>query len=401
MAFSLAIVIYCLFVLFTCSVVWISKDAAYRGRFQNSMSNQEAPVQYCAGSSDWSPSPPAPSSHYPKSARTVFDLPLSSDSLYLFARGSLAHGSATILADAQEGADKVRVDVIVSYYTDEGLDHAKVCSLQRQSGQNGVGIFTPKLRDYSREERLRFDIVVHFPAQHSHLLVNAFETTLPMFSHTVADIANSVEFRRLSLMSSNMPINVSSLHAHHATLATSNSPITGSFHASTSLVLSTSNAPITAQVGLLNHPAGNATGLIMTTSNAYIDSSISLSSSQDKKGSFNVNATTSNGPLKLKYKTSPVDSILYSSARTCNSPVDVVHHSAFEGTISLVSTIFSPFIDKKNVEDPSGQGRLRSLEVVEGGRGAVTGVVYWGADKTNMTGFTEIMTTNSPVHLRV
>jgi hypothetical protein len=118
-------------------------------------------------------------------------------------------------------------------------------------------------------------------------VVKAFETELPLFVHTVGDIAKTVEFRRLSLMGSNMPMTVTvsgpryfaffvlqfkmslkSLHAHHAKLATSNRPITGSFNASTSLELRTTNAPITANVGLLNDPAGKAaTDLIMATSN--------------------------------------------------------------------------------------------------------------------------------------
>ena len=131
-----------------------------------------------------------------------------------------------------------------------------------------------------------------------------------------------------------------------------------------------------------------------------IDSAIDLTSLRISKGSFNVNATTSNQSLKLKYGTSPVDSVLRSRAQTSNSPATVSHHSAFEGAISLVSTLFSPFIDKEDVEDLSGRGRHRSLEVFKTTRGIVTGVVYWGA-KEEVRGFTEIRTTNSPVRLHL
>jgi len=139
----------------------------------------------------------------------------------------------------------------------------------------------------------------------------------------------------------------------------------------------------------------------MCTLDSHIKSSISLVSSKTTNGSFNVNATTSNQPLMLNYDTSPVDSILHSRARTSNSPATVSHHSAFEGTIALQSTIFPPSIDKREVEDPSGQGRHRSLEISRVARGVLAGVVYWGMDRKEITGFTEVISTNSPVHLQV
>ena len=112
-----------------------------------------------------------------------------------------------------------------------------------------------------------------------------------------------------------------------------------------------------------------------------------------------MNATTSNQPLNLKYDASPVDSILCSRVQSSNSPATVTHHGAFEGTVSLMSTILLPAIDKMDVEDPSGQGRHRSLET-RATMGTVTGVVYWGARKKVM-GYTEIKTTNSPAHLHL
>jgi hypothetical protein len=132
-----------------------------------------------------------------------------------------------------------------------------------------------------------------------------------------------------------------------------------------------------------------------------IYSSISLTSSKTTNGIFNVKATTSNQPLELNYDTSPVDSIVYSKALTSNSPASVSHHSAFEGKIALKSTIFHPSVDKKDVIDPSGQGRHRSLEVLEAAGGVLTGVVYWGAERKELRGFTQIISTNSPVHLQV
>jgi hypothetical protein len=80
------------------------------------------------------------SSSHPYAARINFDLPVSSDALYLFARGSLAAGTVTIV-DSKNASDTVQVDVIVNYYNQNALDRTNVCSLQRKSRQNGVGIF--------------------------------------------------------------------------------------------------------------------------------------------------------------------------------------------------------------------------------------------------------------------
>lgn len=102
---------------------------------------KKRPEQYCVRGSNWSMNNPAEAIQYPHSARVVFDLPVSSDALYLFAQGSLAQGNITLLADPQEGGDQVKVEVIVSYYTQTALDRAKLCSLQRKSGENGIGIF--------------------------------------------------------------------------------------------------------------------------------------------------------------------------------------------------------------------------------------------------------------------
>jgi hypothetical protein len=105
----------------------------------------DGPVQACVGGSDWLQSSPSRSSHYPQAAQAVFYLPVSSDALYLLARGSLVHGSA-IIVDSEEDEDKVKVEVVVSYYTQEALDRAKVCSLQRKPRENGVGIFVSDVR---------------------------------------------------------------------------------------------------------------------------------------------------------------------------------------------------------------------------------------------------------------
>lgn len=65
---------------------------------------------------------------------------MSSDALYLLARGSLSYGTVSI-KDSNHGGDKVRVDVIVNYYSEDALDRAKVCELRRGRNDRGVGMF--------------------------------------------------------------------------------------------------------------------------------------------------------------------------------------------------------------------------------------------------------------------
>ena len=100
----------------------------------------DGPAEACVRGSDWLQNSPSESSQYPQAAHADFYLPASSDALYFLARGSLANGSAKIV-DSEEDEDRVKVEVVVSYYTQEALDRVKVCSLQRKPGENGVGIF--------------------------------------------------------------------------------------------------------------------------------------------------------------------------------------------------------------------------------------------------------------------
>lgn len=81
------------------------------------------------------------------SARTSFKLPVKSDTLYVFARGSLAAGKITIVdsESVDGGEEDVVVSVHVRYYTSMALDRANVCQLSRRRGENGIGIFVSTL----------------------------------------------------------------------------------------------------------------------------------------------------------------------------------------------------------------------------------------------------------------
>lgn len=71
-----------------------------------------------------------------------FELPLSSDVLYLFSRGRLSQGNVHIVHDADwRNPSSVKVDVSLHHASTEILDRISVCQLERQEGHSGVGIF--------------------------------------------------------------------------------------------------------------------------------------------------------------------------------------------------------------------------------------------------------------------
>jgi hypothetical protein len=87
-----------------------------------------------------------PSSRFPHSAETSFDLPLSADNLFLLARGPQSYGAVNVASSSNIG-DQTKVHVTVSYYDRDVLKSgAKVCLIKRKNNEIGVGIF---VRNYT------------------------------------------------------------------------------------------------------------------------------------------------------------------------------------------------------------------------------------------------------------
>lgn len=77
-------------------------------------------------------------------AKVDFELPFSSSELLFFlSTGSLSHGSINVIEKEGDGAeqDTVDVSILVGFRSREALSRATVCSLEREEGQNGIGIF--------------------------------------------------------------------------------------------------------------------------------------------------------------------------------------------------------------------------------------------------------------------
>jgi len=158
---------------------------------------------------------------------------------------------------------------------------------------------------------------------------------------------------------------------------TTNAAISGSFNTSSSLTLSTSNAPIEVDVTAFNHDGIKA---FIATTNAQLAANFSLyaSPASSAPGIFDVRTFTTNAPLRVNYFESPLYSVLDAKAGTTNSPAYVRLHPAYEGSFTTTTTHFPSTIESlKDVEDPTGHGRVRKVNIDFQIKGVARGSVAW------------------------
>ncbi|KAJ3531475.1 hypothetical protein NM688_g7570 [Phlebia brevispora] len=337
---------------------------------------------------DYFVSNPEQTAHYPYVANTSVDLPVSSDLLYLLSSGALSNGVVEVTADGPSDSDVATVDVKLLYHHSEILEKAHVCLLQREEGKNGVGIFTPKhwhhhqRRDPHHSPFFAVKVSLPEPSGEEPLKINAFETNMSGFLHTLGDLDGVVDFETLVLRSANHPIFAKSVFAHVADVGTSNSPIYGNFTTSDSLILRSSNSPIVTNVTLINDGAADhATKLVMRSSNGHISSNLTLLSSTDDHtgGKFDVSVASSNSPIGIVYVDAPVDSVQKFLGHTSNSPARLTAHKTFEGKFFLRTSTWFPINVNHDdtVEDPAGKGRSRDVALKVVNRGVTEGTVRW------------------------
>lgn len=132
-----------------------------------------------------------------------------------------------------------------------------------------------------------------------------------------------------------------------------------------------------------------------------IEGIITLISNDTAKGSFNVNTTTSNNPIKIDYQYSPVDSTLIHTSRTSNSPALVSLHSAYEGLFSVETSLVEPSMQyDSQAKDPSGRHRKRWMELTNYDKRNVAGGLYWDSKNPGVQyGSVSITTSNAPADL--
>lgn len=337
----------------------------------------------------------------PRSSSASFDLPLSSDKLFLYSRGATAGSFKLVQSpdiDPSEGV--ARVVVVAKYRGWSALKQVKVCSVTRGDTENGVMIFTPKL---SKHVRVGFETTVYLPRtveEGSTLRLKSFETDLPLFVHSVGDIGPRVQFDEVVLKTANMPVGVESLSASKALISTTNAAIHGSFNVSESLQLFTANAKIGANIGLSNDGEQGVTDVVIKTTHAPIKATLSLVSTTTTSsgGKFQILATTALAPLTLSVLSSDRLSTLLLTAHTSLAPASVSLPDTYEGQFTIATRLAKPEVFLDNVYDD------RKVEYTPVERGQVKGSVWWEGEhgeEGRERGFVDVKTSLAPVALRL
>lgn len=107
-----------------------------------------------------------------------------------------------------------------------------------------------------------------------------------------------------------------------------------------------------------------------------INSEVTLTSDAATGGKFDVDASTTNGPIDLKFIKSPVSALLRGKAKSTIGPVKVALAPEYEGHFSGSSVIGGATVVDRNVEDPEGKGRHREVLQRRAGQ-SVDGSVFW------------------------
>ncbi|KAJ6598593.1 hypothetical protein B0H10DRAFT_2231652 [Mycena sp. CBHHK59/15] len=396
-------------------------------------------IDHCAEWSDGVTS----GSEFPYSSDVGFELPVSSETLFLISREAMRRGSIfstgrVNYVQSDDASESVTVDITAFYWTEEHLNAAKACLLKRDGNENGVGIFvrisSPQTSaeviypisdqvgsGYPREkhDKLRFEVTVTFPRASDDLplAINNLSTDLGIFSQTFGDMSDIV-FKSLSLKAALAPIYAESLYAGNATLKTSlgsikvqsllaenadiqtsMGPIEGTFNASNTLSLVTHNAHIIVDVNLVNAQDEKPAKLHMSTSNSLLQSKITLEASKKIDPAFDITARTSNAGLDLAVLAAPIDSTVTLHATTSIGRAAVVLPPTYEGSFRAATSLspISVKVDEK-AADPKGEGRTRSVEYVQLRHGMAHGTVAWSPEgKTR--GAVTVRTSLSPLSL--
>jgi len=307
----------------------------------------------------------------------------------------------------------VTVEVAARYCHASDLDFIRVSRISRDGDENGVAISAPQSPNHVN---ITFEITMHLPNAsfgRPSLYVKNLETDLPLFAHCTGNLADTVDFDKVSFKSSNMPIEVGSLYATNAHVETSNSHIEGNFEISSSLKLLTANSYIKAKVDLFNDEDAGETEITMNTSNAPIDATLALISAtssfhtrhSEVGGKFKVSAATALSPINITFVRSPVDSVLILDAFTSLSAATINLHETYEGTFNLATTWNNPAVEADStVKYPRGEGRKRIINVKRDVMGSVSGIVLWengrGGTATRR-GIVNVGTTLAPLALNL
>ncbi|KAJ7218389.1 hypothetical protein GGX14DRAFT_594728 [Mycena pura] len=345
---------------------------------------------------------------FERAGDAMFEIPLQRDTVLFMSRqgkqpsfpwgGSLS-GVVNITTSPRLNDT---AEIVVS-----SIGGASVCLMQR-GDEVGLGIFN------TGSASMKIRLVL--PEATTPLQLKGLHADLPNFSFDVGALLEAVDFKSVSLITSNSRVRVKSLSAGTTvlrtsnnaitansvvspdlTLTTSNAGISGTFNSSGTLSMTTSNAPINVTVGLENGPGTPPSALTMRTSNNQIAATVTLAAhtARARGGRFSVDASTSNGALALALPAAPPAAALTLESRTSNARAEVRLPRAYEGAFTVRGRAAAVRRADAEPEDP------RQLEYREEDRGrAVRGFVY-ATEQGKLRGRVGLTTSNAPAVLVV
>ena len=161
-----------------------------------------------------------------------------------------------------------------------------------------------------------------------------------------------------------------------------------------SLVLKTFMGPITANVFMVSNATTSQqppTAAAITTHGGAIHTRFSLFAVDTEGqvrapsgGSFFIDTGSGISPVRLNFDGAPVDSTLTLTSKTLAGPIDVDLHPTYEGTFSLSSDMGPPVVNVSDeVEDPTGEGRKRTVKFHRTHGRVMVGEVGWGSARVD------------------
>ncbi|EIW80553.1 hypothetical protein CONPUDRAFT_57225 [Coniophora puteana RWD-64-598 SS2] len=349
---------------------------------------------------------PGANSDYPWAAEASFEVPIDSEALYLFTRGSRQHGSVRITTEDNH-LDNVRILVHALYYRQGSIAGTHACLLEPTTHEKSIGIFTPEWGSRSRsKDHIQFDITIVIPTRRygSERRVRKLDVNTPRYDLILGTLQEKVFFDIISLSTENSLVDVKSVACATGKFESENGKIQGTFSSLKSLSLHTSNSPIEATVHLANQAVHQRTSTLdMSTTSDRIDAKVDLYTPDFKSTSslrYSVTAMTDNSPLSVSVTNLPVDAQLTLSARTLNADAQVNLPPAFEGAFDVrTSGHNAAHLVEDDVSDPAKAGRKRTVHYDTHDNARSSGTIAWSPEHERL-GRVEVGTSNAGATLR-
>lgn len=326
---------------------------------------------------------PSDGSEYPFTVYNDFSLPVDAPSLSVFTRGTHASGRTLVRArERDDESELVKITIQASYRHETALQMMNVCELKRKGGR-GLGIYTTRDADPSKDIRLAIDIAIPKGADATRV-IESFTLAFSWFSLSL-DTGDDVRFNQITAVSSSDKIESKGLLATQAVITSSNGPVSGSLNVTRELVVSTSNAKIDVDINVFdNEDEPKHPSVTLSTSNGGIFTRNALyrDHESDKGGAYEIVASTKNAQINMNFTTAPIDSTLMLTTSTSNAGSEIHLHPTYEGGLLLSTSNGEARVEiKDDTKDPSGEGRERQLQLDSVWKGLVIGWVGWGEKK--------------------